>query len=136
MVYRTTCDDTDTRSDKPTVKALGIPQSEMLKWTPIHEEAKSMLLKSVSSSSRCARIAVLAVGYYPLHAITRFTLCSLIRVSESKRKVLEEKMDSVITKLKSDLESATAPRMGRLKFYTDLDSRIVSWNTKNCELEY
>ena len=57
---------------------------------------------------------------------SRTMLCSLVRVNGLKRKLFEEKMETVITKLNHDLNSATAPRTGRLKSYSNLDSRIVS----------
>ncbi len=52
-------------------------------------------------------------------------LCSLVRVNRHKRKMFEERIETVLTKLKRDLDSATAPRIGRLKSYSNLDSRIV-----------
>lgn len=120
-IHRKADDNLEEASDKPTVKALSIPRSEMLKWSAIHEEAKSVLLKSISSSSRYR-----TQWYSSWISVSLVTFCSLIRMNEHKRKMFEEQMEAVITKLKSDLDSATAPRVGRLKSYTNLDSRIVS----------
>ena len=50
----------------------------------------------------------------------------MIRVSRLKQELFEERIDTVISKLKSDLDFATAPRVGRLKSYSNLDSRMVS----------
>lgn len=50
--------DTYTVSIKPTVEVISVHNSDMAKWTPIREDAKSLLLESVTHSSRCAVIII------------------------------------------------------------------------------
>lgn len=42
----------DTSTAKPSLKVLSIPSKEKAKWTSIPDKAKSLLLESMSYSSR------------------------------------------------------------------------------------
>lgn len=100
---RTTCrttSDTNPTRNKPTVKFLSVSSRKMARWTPIQEQAKALLLESISRSS------------------------SYKTVNKATRNLFREQLEKVITKVRNELATAAAPNARRLKSYSNLNSKM------------
>lgn len=135
---RTTCrttSDTNPTRNKPTVKFLSVSSRKMARWTPIQEQAKALLLESISRSSRCVwmcpRIVARNYSHY-LHGDNgnpmlpcMVLFCSYKTVNKATRNLFREQLEKVITKVRNELATAAAPNARRLKSYSNLNSKMV-----------
>lgn len=86
-------------NNRSSVKILTVSNRSMAKWTPICEQAKSLLLESISHSSS---------------------------LMTGNRKGTEEQIGRVIRRVKKGLATAAAPTIWRLKTYSNLNSKKVA----------
>ena len=52
---------------------------------------------------------------------------SLVGVGMVKKKVVEQTIENLVTKVRNELNAAKAPRMGRLKSYSDIRLDLVRY---------